>query len=404
VKKAFLEYYARSQLPKRSIISTDKREFGFASFDGKMLRHKSFENEDELASFLKNFVPRDAYVSCAFYEFPEAEMDKKNWLGADLIFDIDADHIPTTCDKTHDEWRCNKCGFAGRGLTPEKCPVCENEKFATTTWPCETCLASAKEQMVRLVDMLMDDFGLAENEIGLFFSGHRGYHIHVENRALESLDADARREVIDYVCGFGDIDSTLFHERSTRRADRAGRFGGKCAGWRHRAVKYVSKFIEKATEEDFKSLRLRKTAIDTIIKNREKILGKLNDKSVLDLGILGVGSKSWNTILEFCVKSGNASVDTVVTTDIHRLIRLTGSLHGKTGFRKTKFPVSRIDDFDPLKEAIAFKEGDVRVFISRAPKLRVADEVFGPYNNQETELPIAAAMLLVCKGVAEVID
>ena len=75
----------------------DKREFGFALFEGWMLRHKQFANQEELTSFLQNSTPKDAYFSCAYYENPEAEMDKKNWLGADLIFDIDADHIPTTC-------------------------------------------------------------------------------------------------------------------------------------------------------------------------------------------------------------------------------------------------------------------------------------------------------------------
>ena len=35
----------------------------------------------------------------------------------------------------------------------------------------------------------------------VFFSGHRGYHVHIENEAVRSLDAMARKEIVDYVTG-----------------------------------------------------------------------------------------------------------------------------------------------------------------------------------------------------------
>jgi len=72
-----------------------------------MLRHKGFRNVDALRSFLKTVVPSDVYYSSAYYERPEEDMRGKGWLGADLIFDIDADHIPTPCAKVHDIWVCN---------------------------------------------------------------------------------------------------------------------------------------------------------------------------------------------------------------------------------------------------------------------------------------------------------
>jgi len=100
----------------------------------------------------------------------------------------------------------------------------------------------------------------------------------------------------------------------------------------------------------------------------------------------------------------SAKIDTVVTTDIHRLIRLTGTLHGKTGFKKVEFSVSDLDDFDPFKSAIAFKGSAVTVFVSDAPEFRIGDEIFGPYKIQKVELPTAAALLLVCKSRAEVLE
>ncbi len=130
-------------------------------------------------------------------------MDKKGWLGADLVFDIDADHIPSACNKIHDEFICAKCGFSGRGITPEVCPACEGTKFATKTWPCELCIQSAREEAAKLIDMLSNDFGFSLDELHVFFSGHRGYHVHVEDEAVRSLDAMARKEIVDYVMGLG---------------------------------------------------------------------------------------------------------------------------------------------------------------------------------------------------------
>jgi DNA primase small subunit len=183
IRSFFGEYYREkyfSEMPSKM----DRREFGFALFEGFMLRHKSFSTPEELKSFLEISIPMDAYYSCAYYENPTAEMDRKGWIGADLIFDVDADHIPTDCDKVHDEWTCSACGFVGKGVTPEKCPICNGEKFNVTTWPCETCLESAKTETIKLLDMLMDDFGFSNREIYVFFSGHRGYHVQIESETV----------------------------------------------------------------------------------------------------------------------------------------------------------------------------------------------------------------------------
>jgi DNA primase small subunit len=379
----------------------EKREFGFIMFREGMLRHKKFKNKEEFEGFLRSFAPSDVYYSCAYYEDPEAEMEKKGWLGADLIFDIDADHITTSCSKIHDEWTCGKCGFAGKGIEPEKCPVCGGEKFEVSTWPCENCLASAKAETVKLLDMLMKDFGFSEKELHVFFSGHRGYHVHVENEAVKSLDAIARKEIVDYVCGIG-FDATLqglgeesFHAFESLNLNSSG--------WRGRVARGIYDFILTANVEDYKILGVKGNVATAIIKNKDAILKKLNARGSYG-AIKGVGFETLKKITEFCAKSQAAQVDTVVTTDIHRLIRVANTLHGKTGLKKIEFPISRIEDFDPFESAVAFKKGTATVFVSDAPKFKLCDEIFGPYKNQRVELPMAAAMLLVCKGRAEVIE
>jgi DNA primase small subunit len=404
INRLFREYYASEGYRVTSPSVIEKREFGFISFDNVMVRHRAFTSESELCGFLKEFVPSDAYYSCAYYENPRADMDKKGWLGADLIFDIDADHIPTPCDKVHDEWVCSACNFGGKGTAPERCPVCGKEKFEVRTWPCEVCLQSAKQETIKLLDMLTQDFGFSEREIYLFFSGHRGYHVHVESEMVKTLDALTRKEIVDYFSGLGldalfyGLDGKNWRVMPSSQVLPSGDFG-----WRRRLTQGLQDFILSAEEDDLRELGLRKNAIEAILRNKESILKNRLSAEAWS-GVRGVGFETWRKITDHIIELQSAKIDTVVTTDIHRLIRLTGTLHGKTGFKKVEFPVSAIDDFDPFKNGVAFKGGAVKVSVSGAPVFRIGDEEFGPYKDQKVELPTAAAVLLICRGRAEVVE
>jgi DNA primase small subunit len=329
-------------------------------------------------------------------------MDKKGWLGADLVFDIDADHIPTSCNKIHDEWTCGKCGFSGKGITPETCPRCEGQKFDTKTWPCELCLNSAKEETAKLIGMLGKDFGFSHKEMHVFFSGHRGYHVHVENDTIKTLDAMARKEIVDYVSGLGLAILNRERKEGPKGKQASNHFFLNNFAWNKRLKHGMQKFISTATREDLQNIGLNSVTSNVIFSNKELILRRCIGEGFWD-SIRGVKIETWARIAEHAKNLESAKVDTVVTTDIHRLIRLAGTLHGKTGLKKVEFPVNRLEDFDPFKEAVAFKEGEVRVFVSGAPEFRLGGSVFGPYKSQTVELPTAAAVLLVCKGRAEVV-
>jgi DNA primase small subunit len=326
-------------------------------------------------------------------------MDKKGWLGADLVFDIDADHIPTSCDKIHDEWTCGKCGFSGKGITPETCPACGGPKFDAKTWPCERCIDSARDETIKLVDILEKDFGFSGKDFHVFFSGHRGYHVHIEDEVVKSLDAMARKEIVDYVLGTGLLG---FEERAGEKRKKGSErpFSLHDFGWNKRIKLGMQKFILNATRDDLRSVGLKQN-VEAILQSREKIAKRYIAENRWT-NIKGVGTETWLKIARHVKDIESAKIDTVVTTDIHRLIRMNGTLHGKTGLKKIELAVSRLQDFDPFKEAVAFKEGTVKVFVSNAPEFRLGGSVFGPYQNQTVELPTAAAVLLICKGRAEV--
>lgn len=404
IRKKFADYYRDASFAILPPSLIKRREFGFALFEGQMARHKCFGSEEELRMFLRVNVPSDVYFSCAYYENPEVVMEKKGWLGADLVFDIDADHIVSSCGKVHDTWICGRCGFDGRGVVPGECPVCSGEKFVVKTWPCEECLESAKREAVKLLDMLREDFGFSEKDMHAFFSGHRGYHVHVEDEAIRELDVAARKEIVDYVCGLGlDMGFNSMNRRNLSKSSFPIAPHMDDPGWRGRVATCMHDFIQKAERNAYAELGLKKNPVDAMIQSKEAIVKGWNDVGPYR-AVKGVGFETWKRIVDYCADSLSARVDTVVTTDIHRLIRLSGALHGKTGLRKVEVPTSNIDTFDPFTSALAFKKGTTCVFVSDAPEFRLGDEAFGPYKNQRVELSTAAAVLLVCRNRAEVTE
>ena len=403
VRSKFVEFYNDHSLLIPTPANFEHREFAYLMFKERfMVRHKRFESMQVFQNVLARNVPSDVYHSCAYYEQPDLEMEKKGWIGSDLVFDIDADHIPTKCGKIHDEWICQKCEFSGKGVTPEECPICGGDRFSVKTWLCDLCLESTRVETAKLVDMLTKDFGFAANELHVFFSGHRGYHVHVEDEVVHSLDALSRKEIVDYVIGLGlsvldkEVKENL--RKGRKRVTATKKFNLHNYGWNRRLKAGMAKLLSTMTFEDLKKLELRN---NNLFKNKDVILQRALEEGRWD-SIPGVSVATWLKLAEQVRNLESANIDTVVTTDIHRLIRMNGTLHGKTGLLKMEFPVHQLDGFDPLTQAVAFKKGTARVLVSNAPEFRLGGTTWGPYKNVNVVLPTAVAVMLILKGRAEV--
>jgi DNA primase small subunit len=394
VQRMFAEYYASSSRDIAPPSQMPQREFGFLLFKEKvMLRHKSFREAEEMRRLIAATVPSDVYYSSAYYQYPCEAMDRKGWLGADLVFDIDSDHIDTPCKRDHYYWFCEECGGLGKGVKPGVCPNCGGRRVRADTWLCEKCLEAAKAETLKLLDFLVSDFGLQPDEISTCFSGQRGYHIHVEDEEVRSLSQSARKEIADYVTGTGL--SVKLHG-----IIEPGVKGGLVLlpelqepGWRGRIARGIYDLLSERNNK----LQLRRGA-NFSEEIKDYVLKSLTGEK-RRASIKGVGPKTWAKLAELGAKRQASSIDVVVTTDIHRLIRLPGTLHGKTGFKAVEVPTKALERFDPLRDALAFR-GVMDVFVQYAPKFRIGDEVYGPYKREKVTLPAAAAIYLICKGVA----
>jgi len=398
VEERFREWYqTHSHLvhpPRRPA----EREYAFIHFGSRgMVRHLSLPTAGELQAYLRNHAPKHAYYSSSYYRDPTADMRLKGWLGADLVFDIDADHFDLPCQKIHDRWACRNCGAQGVGHPPELC-TCGKAQFERETWLCDKCLQAAKYETEKLLDLLITDLGAELGELTVNFSGNRGFHVHVQGDRWGRLDQHARREIVDYVMGTG------IEAQYMGFTPRGGGYAKPPeVGWRRRVGRALYDYLGSVGEEELRALKVSRRSREAILGRREELLDAIlagETSRVLSY----LDSRSIDLLLSRAVKLLAAEVDTVVTTDVHRLIRLANTLHGKTGWLVQNVPIDQLPQYDPLTSAIAFKGGPVKLRFRWAPKIKIMDTWYGPYEDEEATLPLEAALFFLCKNGAKVVD
>ena len=410
LKDKFLDYYKNNIVSVKPPPAMREREFGFLLFRERiMVRHKAFQDFGAFTDSVLSLVPSDVYYSTAYYQRPDLEMDQKEWLGSDVVFDVDADHIDTPCKETHDMWTCPKCKETRRGKKPAKCPSCGHDKIEEKAWLCDRCLVAAKEEVLKLIEFLVEDFGIKSEEMHLFFSGHRGYHLHIISEALKTLDDVQRKEIVDYVLALGldPAEQGLYQDLLDNRHQIVVGPELTDPGWRGRLARGVYQILTEWDQKGLVELGFTRGAIVQILNERE-IIKKEWAKKMLWSSFQDkwrINEKVWRNIVEkaLTLVALPAKIDTVVTTDIHRLIRMPETLNGKTGLKAMTVDLERLEEFDPFDEP-AVLEGKQRVHVKEAPEIRIRDQSFGPFVDEKIELPLAVAVLLVAKGVALPVD
>ncbi len=312
-----------------------------------MHRPVSFSNYQDFKKFMINRLPIHTYYSTAYYSDPRVPMKDKEWLGADLIFDLDSDHLP-----------------GGEGL-----PYQEQLKLVK------------KKTRLLLEDFLMDDFGFQEEHIKLVFSGNRGYHIHVRKKEVLSLPRSARREIVDYITGTGISLSSIFpFEMVTvstfkeySKSELSYRFPpSDRGGWSRRVIDLIKYALRRwntmPKAEVIKEISAipgigKKTAVgfydELYEQGKWKHLiekGRLDDLSESGM----VNQKHFLMIFEEVIKDHSinelslefvGTTDEPVTGDTKRLIRLPTSIHAGSFLVVKPIELEDFYSFEPLEDA-----------------------------------------------------
>ena len=403
IKSKFQDYYRTAEIHLPPDFTS--REWGFILFDEMpefvMRRHKAFGSQGELQDYLSGMVPAHAYYSVAYYEYPNApKMKEKNWLSADLIFDLDADHLPGAPKSYAD------------------------------------MLEHVKQESLKLYGFLNNDFGFAEEDIHIVFSGGRGYHFHIGTPAVRSLGSAERREIVDYVSGRGLNSSTLYKKILMHGGDCGagtqvykGQMNSESkwvldnydTGWGKKVAEYIVKYLHDESMKDDKEMFKDLRQMDNFGKKTLKKMKKLasNEEMLQDilekgrLDFRGFSENKFKEIIDYFIKqsikehgvlnSGSETqVDEPVTADIKRLIRLPGSLHGGSGMRVVALSISELETFDPFNDAVVFSDESVQLKVIKPFSVQMKGNEFVVEPGDDTiEIPEYAAIYLMCRGAAE---
>lgn len=362
VHKKFQLYYQSN--PVKLPYRFERREYAFILFgEHTMRRHLCFSSKGTLESYFKKNVPSHAYYSTAYYRTPSAgTMKEKQWMGADLIFDLDADHLPHA-----------------------------------THLPYESMLQEVKKELVKLLVFLTDDFGFSKDELMVNFSGGRGYHCHVRNKYILGLSTQERREIIDYITGRGfDFDSipmTIDPEQ---------------VGWTRRLLKGLVAYYKELSTMERKDVIDRLMKIENIgKKTAEGIHDQLTDEKIsrIAAGQLNQSKefkKVVKPLLQQLAVSLHGEADEPVTTDVKRLIRMPGSLHGKTGLAVTEINIDSLVSFDPLTDAVVLGEEPIALSLIEPVDITMKEQRF-KLEKGTAVVPEYLAVFLVARGVAAIV-
>ncbi|MFW9900824.1 MAG: DNA primase small subunit domain-containing protein [Candidatus Thorarchaeota archaeon] len=421
LKRRFKEYYKENHGDIPLVSLFDQREFGFIPWDQqiRMIRHMSFANRDLFLTHLKNNGPQHVYSSASFYKTPEnQDMKEKGYKGCDFLIDIDVDHFYTPCKEDHDRWYCRNCGKNGNGMV-EKCPDCKELKLRKLSWICEDCLDIAKNEIIKLIyDFLIPDFNIDVEKIKIAFSGHRGYHLKIEDNNLRALSSDQRREIINYITGEG-ISYEILGLR--KKGDNIFGFSRDTIGWPQKIYREIETLLKKSNIEiettlsDKNNFNLSKSFIENLLNYKKNFLAIIKNNDRNNWTLVSSNLAMWNKFLDAIVAKIGIEADVPVSIDTHRLIRYPGSLHGKTGFKVQELLLDELEFFNPLDEQN--DKLDPIVFVSKlktiqkleiieqnVPATTIKGETFGPYQlGQKIDVPHHIAIFLLCKGVAKTI-
>ena len=384
IKRKFKNYYENADIPLPDRFS--RREYAFMLFREKgMIRHISFKRKQDFLSFIVDKTPAHIYYSSAYYKYPyKNTMDKKEWMGAELIFDLDADHIPGADKLSYEE-----------------------------------ALENVKTEFIKLVkDFLLNDFGFNTNELHLYFSGSRGYHCHVVSPRVLNLDSSARREIVDYIMGNDLRYDIIFKERIVDRISYGKGYQKRVkrleipradeAGWRGRISKTLLGIINEIKNLDREDAITKLKSYGITQRMAEKVIDTISDEKInrIKEGMIDQSSALKKLFLKSALRKIAVSLsagetDEPVTCDTKRLIRLPYSLHGKTGFQVKGINIDELKFFNPLRDAVIFGDKQVKVKIKQPVNVKIKDEHY-KLNIGEDYLPEYLAIFLIGRGYAEI--
>ena len=374
------DYYAEADL--FSFPAMSRREFAFQAWSapGPNDRHHCFPTPDVMRSIIRIKKPKAVFASNARYLDPgHFKMDKKSITGVDLAFDFDFGDLPE--HELSDDFWANMDAVA--------------------------------VHVKRLLDKALPTLGFSSEDAIISFSGGKGFHVRIINNGVLSLSRNQRRNIRDFVRGNGLQDYHTF-----AKGKKSGKYSPRLdpeltGGWPEHYTDAASTYLRtihdspKSIAIEFVKANLplhksgekkgqKKTPSEDSIKEIVDIVQ--SKSSVLNGGVLSKVFTKKNqmalvrdSISRFAILNNGCAIDLSVTDDMRRILRVPGSIHGKTGL-----PCMLISRDELNSEAIKQKVPEVvGTDLLEVSIPHLAKTPFGVYEAGVAELPRYEALAVL---------
>jgi len=384
------DHYKTATFPLDDI---QRREVGATYWD----RHHACNTIEDLRKYLISKSAEAPMCSTAYWITPSAyagkgnsstTWNKKGWLGADLSFDLDCDHID---------------GYESMSYKEQ--------------------IAEMSKHTLRLVEMLENDFGA--KEIMITFSGRRGFHVRVKDKEYLTLDSKQRRQIMYYIMGEklnvmrllknvqfnpmkGEVSCNMYD------ANHPG-WGGRLRKASHHLIAGVLEDeinISDIIDKHYKN-KITKKDRSTIIKAFPTLTGEQRfiPKPVERFMVHGdvralLGGKATKTLtvnflkmmLSYTKELYGVEVDTSVTGDVRRLLRMPGGINIKQGYPCMEIGKDALEDVDLLFFLCESTLGNDEVEIKIDKPIKVQGYEDFTLDAGIHKLPMCKAMLALCQS------
>lgn len=375
LEQLFGDYYRRR--PQFRVQDLSHREWMMDPFQGRLFRHTALQDETQLHAFVTQRTPQHVYHSLAAYRDPTIrEMSVKHHgrLRWEVLLDIDVKPEPRLDGAGHESL--------------------------------SDALLRARQQFLATLAILEDDVGLPMRKMDACFSGAKGYHARLTSEELQQISPEARSEIGRLVGGSNTYLPDLFPALRKGRAlfpTEAPRGGLK------RRI-----FLAMMRLRTMATTTTRSPALLGLCRRHNQsmadpsvILDRIRDAPTMQTLL---DSEDDDALVEVWYRMAQhlacPSIDQSAIADVSRMVRLQGSLNGKTGLIcKPLASIEEVERFDPLTDANPHpRDVETRITGARDLELAAGGDTYRVRSGEVAKLPLHIAIIFVATGGARLAE
>jgi len=178
-------------------------------------------------------------------------------------------------------------------------------------------------------------------------------------------------------------------------------------GWKGRISRGIIDLVNEIKRSENPEKKLRDCGVSA--RDAERLVQELTEARVSRIknGFLDQSKTIRKFFLNSALRKTAVSLtagetDEPVTCDVKRLIRLPGSLHGKTGLKVVKILLEDLNDFHPLNDAVVLPDDPVRIHVSSPASIAMNNQRFH-LEPGDHEVPMYLAVFLIGRKEATLV-